>query len=194
MRKLHAREMNGGKLVSELEVGELDAREMNGRKLVSELEVGELHAREMNGRKLVSELEVRELDAREMNGRKLVSDLEVRELDAREMNGGDLVAELDARGMNGGEQVAGEVYAGEMCAEDQVAAMEAVNSAVAGARELVVGREDMFNSHDRELAAPVQVEAVDDGPSTFVFNQNRITLLAIQLDATLILPATFQNW
>ena len=26
---------------------------------------------------------------------------------------------------------------------------------------------------DRELAAPVQVQAVDDGPFTFVFNQNR---------------------
>ena len=172
----------------------MQAREMNGRKLVSDLEVRELDPKEMNGRKLVADLEVRELDAREMNERKIIAELEVRELDAREMNGGDLVAELDARGMNGGEQVAGEVYAGEMCAEDQVAAMEAVNSIVAGASKLVVGREDMFDSHDRELAAPVQVEAVDDGPSTFVFNQNRITLLAIQLDAALILPATFQNW
>ena len=120
-----------------------------------------------------------------MNERKMVAELEVSELDPREM---DLVAELDARGMNGGELVAGE---GEMRAEDQVAAMEAVSSAVDGASELVVGREDMSNSHDRELAVPVQVEAVDDGPFTFVFNQNRVMLFAIQLDTALIIPATF---
>ena len=98
----------------------------------------------------------------------------------REVNGGDLAAELDARKTNGGE-LAGETYA-----EDQVAPMEAVNI-----NELEVGRE---NDHDRELAAPVQVQAVDDGPFTFVFNQNRLTLFAIQLDTALILPATFQNW
>ena len=145
--------------------------------------VGELVA------ELVAELEVRELDTKEMNERKMVAELEVRELNPREMNGGDLVAELDARGMNGGELVAGEVHAGEMCAEDQVAAMEA------GASELVVGREDTSNSHDRELPTPVQVQvqAIDDGPSTFVFNQNKVMLFAMQLDTALILPATFQN-
>ena len=181
-------------LVAELEVRELDTKEMNERKMVVELEVRELDPREKNGRKLVAELEVRELDPRGKNGRKMVAELEVRELDPREMNRGDLVAELDARGMNGGELVAGEVYAGEMCGEDQVAAMEAVSSAVAGASELVVGREDMSNSHDRELAAPVQVQAIDDSPSTFVFNQNKIMLFAMQLDTAFILPATFQNW
>ena len=51
----------------------------------------------------------------------------------------------------------------------------------------------MSNSHDRELAAPVQVQAVDDDPSTFVCIQNRVMLFAIQLDTALIIPATFQN-
>ena len=79
-------------------------------------------------------------------------------------------------------------------AEDQVVATEAVNSAVDGASEPVVEREDMSNSHDKELPAPVQVQlAVDDGPSTFIFNQNRFTLFAMQLDTAVILPATFQN-
>ena len=85
------------------------------------------------------------------------------------------------------------VLAGDTYAEDQVVGMEAVSSAVDGASELVVGREDMSNSHNRELAAPVQVQAVDDGPSTFVWIQNRVMLFAIQLDTALILPATFQN-
>ena len=87
--------------------------------------------------------------------------------------------------MNGGELAAGEVYAGEMCTEDQVAAMEAVNSAVDGASEPVVGRENMSNSRDRELPAPMQVQAVDDGPSTFVFNQNKVMLFAMQLNTAL---------
>ena len=177
-------ELNSGVVVGEL-VAELE------RELVAELEVRELDTKEMNERKLVAELEVREVDPREMNERKMVAELEVRELDQREM---DLVAELDARGMNGGELVAGEVYAGEMCAEDQVAAMEAMNSAVDGTSKLVVGRENMSNSRDRELPAPVQVQAVDNGLSTFVFNQNKVMLFAMQLDTALIIPATFQNW
>ena len=43
----------------------------------------------------------------------------------------------------------------EVDAEDQVAAMQALDSD--GASELVVGREKMSNKHDRELTAPVQV-------------------------------------
>ena len=71
-------------------------------------------------------------------------------------------------------------------AEDQVVATEAVNSAVDGASELVVEREDMSNSHDRELPAPVQVQAV----LPLSYSDLRCSM---QLDTALILPATFQN-
>ena len=64
---------------------------------------------------------------------------------------------------------AGKMNAGEVDAEDKVAAMEAVNSAETGASELVVGREKILH---REL---VQVQA-DEGPSKFVYIQNRVTL------------------
>ena len=70
--------------------------------------------------------------------------------------------------------------------------MQAVNSAVAGASELVVGREKFQNNHNREFAASVQVQA-DGGPSTFVYVQNRLPLFAIQLHTVLILPATYQR-
>ena len=61
-----------------------------------------------------------------MNGRKLVA-----ELDPREVNGGELVAELDTGKC---------VQEKHVYAEDKVVAMEAVNSAVDVASELVVGR------------------------------------------------------
>ena len=80
------------------------------------------------------------------------------------------------------EPLAGMMIAGEVDAEDQVTAMEAVNSAETGASELVVGREKILY---REL---VQVQE-DEGPSKFVYIQNRKTLFAIQLHTALILPA-----
>ena len=58
----------------------------------------------------------------------------------------------------------------QMKKEEAVAAMEATNFPATGASEY----------QDRELATPVQVEA-DEGPSTFVYIQNRVTLFAIQL-------------
>ena len=67
--------------------------------------------------------------------------------------------------------------------------MQAVNSVIAGASELVVGREKL---QDREFVAPVQVQA-DGGPSTFVYIQNRLPLFAIQLHTALFLPATYQR-
>ena len=114
---------------------------------------------------------------------------------------GELVAEreLVAGGMVAGESKyaglgeqqtephAGKMNAGEVDAEDQVAAMEAVNSAETGASELVVGREKIIY---REL---VQVQA-DEGPSTFVYIQNRVTLFSVQLHTALILPAVFLIW
>ena len=60
------------------------------------------------------------------------------------------------------ESHAGKMNAGEVDTEDQVAAMEAVNSAETGASELVVGREKILY---REL---VQVQA-DGGPFKFVY-------------------------
>ena len=97
----------------------------------------------------------------------LVAESEVRELNEREiMNGGKLIPEFDARGMLVAEQDRGETYA-----EEQVAAMQAVNSSAAGASELVIGSwEKMPNNHDRELAASVQVEA-DEGPFIFIYIQ-----------------------
>ena len=92
-----------------------------------------------------------------------------------------------------GEQQAAELHAGKMIAgevdtEDQVAAMEAVNSAETGTRELVVGREKILYREG------VQVQ--DEGPSKFMYIQNRVTLFAIQLHTALILPiyAAFLNW
>lgn len=56
-------------------------------------------------------------------------------------------------------------------AEDQVDAVEAVDSAVTGASELVVGREKILQPHDRELAsASVEVEA-DEGSLSFIYIQ-----------------------
>ena len=102
---------------------------------------------------------------------------------------GELVAgEMSAGESNAGlrkqqaELHAGKMNAGEVDAEDQVAAMEAVNSAETRASELVVGREKIPY---REL---VQVQA-NEGPSKFVYIQNRVTLFAIQLHTALILPA-----
>ena len=76
---------------------------------------------------------------------------------------GELVAregELKYAGL--GEQQAeshaGKMNAGEVDAEDQVAAMEAVNSAETGASELVVGRE----------LVQLQAES-DEDPSEFVY-------------------------
>ena len=70
---------------------------------------------------------------------------------------------------------------GEVDAEDHAfIAMEAVNSAETGASELVGGREKILY---REW---VQVQ--DEGPSKFVYIQNRVTLFAIQLHTALILP------
>ena len=102
------------------------------------------------------------------SGTELVSE---GELIAGEMGAGEQQAELHAGKMN----------AGEVGAEDQVAAMEAVKSAETGASELVVGREKILY---REW---VQVQA-DEGPSKFVYIQNRVTLFAIQLHTALILP------
>ena len=108
-----------------------------------------------------------ELDSGVVVG-ELVAESEVRELNKREtMNGGKLIPEFDARGgMLVAEQDTGETYA-----EEQVAAMQAVNSSAAGASELVIGSwEKMPNNHDRELAASVQVEA-DEGPFIFIYIQ-----------------------
>ena len=85
------------------------------------------------------------------------------------------------------ESHAGKMNAGEVDAEDQVASMEAVNSAETGESELVVGREKILY---REY---VQVQA-DEGPSKFVYIQKRKTLFAIQLHTALILPAHAFDW
>lgn len=78
------------------------------------------------------------------------------------------------------------MHSGEMYTGNQVAAVEAVDSAVAEASELVVGREILPNKHDRELAVPVQVEA-DRGAFAFVYLQNKMTPFTIQFDSAFIL-------
>ena len=98
---------------------------------------------------------------------------------------GSMVAgESKYTGLQGEQQAefhAREMIEGEVDAEDQVAAMEAVNSAETGTSELVVGREKILY---REL---LQVQA-DEGPSKFIYIQNRVTLFAIQLHTALMLP------
>ena len=101
------------------------------------------------------------------------------ELVAGEMSAGE--SKYAGLGEQQAESHAGKTNAGEVDAEDQVAAMEAVNSAETGTSKLVVGREKILY---REW---VQVQA-DEGPSKFVYIQNRVTLFAIQLHTALILP------
>ena len=69
----------------------------------------------------------------------------------------------------------------EVNREDQVAVMKAMN--VGGSN----GREKVPYNSDSELAPPVQVQA-NEGPSTFVYIQNRVTPFAMQLHTVLILP------
>ena len=102
-----------------------------------------------------------ELDSGVIVG-ELVAESEVREPNEREI----MIPEFDARGMLVAEQDTGETYA-----EEQVAAMQVVNSSAAVASELVIGSwEKMPNNHDRELAASLQVEA-DEGPFIFIYIQ-----------------------
>ena len=76
------------------------------------------------------------------------------ELVAGEINEGEL--KYAGLGEQQAEPLAGKMNAREVDAEDQVAAMEAVNNLETGASELVVGRE------------LVQLQA-DEGPSKFVY-------------------------
>ena len=110
------------------------------------------------------------------------------------MHAGELISEGE---LIVGSMVAGESYAGlgeqqaelhtgmmnlgEVDTEDHAfIAMEAVNRAEPGASELVVGRE--------KIRCREWVQVQDEGPSKFVYIQNRVTLFAIQLHTALILP------